>query len=132
MATDSNALSESALQDLAERIEAADGPDRELDGDIAEAVGAVPPFVHRRDSPEWGSWSGGRDHWDAPAYTGSLDAAVTLVPEGYSFNLGNDVRGWADVWFDVPVYDGKPYEGRAATPALALCAASLRARHPKG
>jgi hypothetical protein len=60
--------------------------------------------------------------------TQSIDAAVTLVPDGYSFNLGNDVKPWAHIWFDVPAYDGKPYEGRAATPALALCAAALKAR----
>jgi len=55
-------------------------------------------------------------------------AALTLVPEGMVWNAGNDTPGWAHVWRDSPQYDGRPHDGRSATPALALTAAALRAR----
>ena len=55
-------------------------------------------------------------------------AALTLVPEGMVWNAGNDTPGWAHVWRDSPQYDGRPHDGRSATPGLALTAAALRAR----
>lgn len=62
-----------------------------------------------------------------PNYRANISAAIGLLPESLVFNLGNDVGGWAYVWNDTPEYNGEPHEGRAATPALALCAAALRA-----
>lgn len=99
------------LVELAERIEKATGPDRELDREIANGVIGWPMFAIPVN-PIW-------------RYTASLDAAMTLVPEG---------------WFLNGVYENG--EGRtyatlrkcnlaaavAATPALALCAAALKAR----
>ncbi len=77
--------------------------------------------------------------WNAiPAYTTSLDAALTLVPEGWEWlvrggddeNFANVTRGGVPVmmegrqinpdWQRNPVY--------AHSPALALCIAALRAR----
>jgi hypothetical protein len=99
---------------LAERCEQAVGPDRELDFAIAAGVGWP-------DSPNL--------HQHARRYTESIDAAVTLVPEGRGYELrqGNSgarralCRMWdgRGIWTDGTV---------AATPALALCAAALRAR----
>lgn len=106
-----------ALRDMIERVERAtpESAEREELGiAINEALG-IASYITDDGDP-----------------TQSIDAAVTLVPEGHSFNLGNDVRPWAHIWFDVPAYDGKPYEGRAATPALALVAASLRAHMGTG
>ncbi len=58
-----------------------------------------------------------------PRYTTSLDAAVTLVPEKYWWSVRNG-GCYATVgpsnWHDL--------EGEAKTPALALCAAALKAR----
>lgn len=68
---------------------------------------------------------------NAPHYTTSLDSALTLVPEGCAWqvtqrldNLGPTAsiqrrgkNGLFDIWKDV----------EAATPALALCIASLKA-----
>lgn len=59
-----------------------------------------------------------------PAYTASIDAAETLVPEGYAYGCGRgteepDVEAWA--WCGL---DSGPY-AFAANPALALCAACL-------
>ena len=71
-------------------------------------------------------------------YTTSLDAALTLVPEGWDWlardgdggHFANVTRGGIPMmmdkhqfnpdWQDTPTY--------AATPALALCIASLKAR----
>lgn len=56
--------------------------------------------------------------------TRSLDAAVTLVPEGFAWATQGDVRGDASVdkWGEISE------QGKAKTPARALCAAALRAR----
>lgn len=52
----------------------------------------------------------------------SLDAAMTLVPEGWEWRA--DSTGVAECW------NGSPNDVtcHSTTPALALCAASLRAR----
>lgn len=66
-----------------------------------------------------------------PKFTASLDAGLTLVPSDHAVRLETAVgsRVYANVWNDTADYDGIPKnEARAATPALALCAASLRAR----
>lgn len=64
----------------------------------------------------------------APSYTTSLDAAMTLVPPGHDWSLFSDngaaMAGCMPAsedgcdWTDVP----------GATPALAICAAALRAQ----
>lgn len=60
-----------------------------------------------------------------PHYTTSLDAAVTLVPEGCGWIAGKKSSTTAD-----GVVFGKERTIRltASTPALALCAAALNAR----
>lgn len=110
--------------DLAARCEAAEGADGQLDHAIGYAT-----------CPERGGW---------PHYTASIDAALTLVPEEYS------LAGFAEYDPSMGALAGKftcslvprdhahlkTYEERvaamgrsnAATPALALCAAALRAR----
>jgi len=65
-------------------------------------------------------------------YTTSLDAALTLVPEGVRAELIQSLEGG---WWDAAVYefgeDDNPIaetERGALTPALALCIAALKAR----
>ena len=63
------------------------------------------------------------------SYTTSLDAAVTLVPEGWSISVGcSENRKHAQVQLgrSYPTNKVVTLEGR--TMALALCAATLRAR----
>jgi hypothetical protein len=94
------------LLELAERCEKATGPDVDLDLDISEATGGWKALAT----------------WKGVSYTASLDAAMTLVPDGQNFNLfwrAEEGAGFAGV-------DGS--STKAATPALALCAAALRAR----
>jgi len=97
------------LRALAERCERAQG--WMLDGEIAKALGQV--FIGT-------SW---------PTYTASLDAALTLVPEGWHVGLWVDPDGTARVRMgngERVIYAGSP-QANCATPALALCAAALRA-----
>jgi len=120
------------LRALAERCERAQGPDRELDAEIAEARGAVPAGAFRMYGfPEKAVWGlDAYNTWKAPAYTASLDDALTLVPEGWHVGLWVDPDGTARVRMgngERVIYAGSP-QANCATPALALCAASLRAR----
>jgi hypothetical protein len=125
---------------LAERCEQAAGPDRELDVAIAFACGIVTSrdgdcfYGHKDHSVVVLD----RDYYDhdgnAPAlmpFSASLDAAVTLVPEGWGWAVSTTGaglpcayghppgNGLAVAWID---------DTPAATPALAMCAFALRAR----
>lgn len=128
-----------AMNDLIERLEKATGPDRELDLAIGEAVGEANHSgpAHHRPFREW-----------AKHYTASIDAALTLVPEGWWMTLDRYVisdepepspmawRAWlrkieGDLDGDGPVYHRKHFSP-APTPAIALCIAAMKARqsHP--
>lgn len=153
------------MDDLIKRLEEATGPSRELDAEIWLAVepGAT------RDQWSYTHEATGRVcHVDetrdaarrlvlVPSYTSSLDAALTLVPEGFGWNCGMPLpkymaRFWASVFREKTAeerqsgnihagsfYQHGPDRGTAlkadeysATPALALCIASLRARSTTG
>lgn len=71
---------------------------------------------------------------EVPRYSHSLDAALTLVPEGYGWGVTNpkhwdgnkeDKRPYARLYKTDAVNDKK---GTGPTPALALCIAALRAQ----
>lgn len=110
------------LLELADRCEAASGPDRAIDGAIREALGL--PDRHRIangmviDGYGFGT--------PIPEYTASLDAAMTLVDLDQGFDLIGPMQG-SGLWQAGCGEDGRE-QADAATPALALCAASLRAR----
>lgn len=98
---------------ISERVEQAEGPSRELDLAICIALN-----TGRGTDPR---------NPGAPPYTSSLDAAMLLVPVGFrriidAFNSGTSEallnRGSERKW----------HHAKAATPALALCAAALKAR----
>jgi len=109
---------------LIERLTAATGPSRELDRLIGDAVGA--PMGYTGDAIGLGY----------ARFTESLDAALTLVPEGWHAIIGGreKVDGWwhcALQEFPQPcrrVPPQEPYVIMAKTAALALCIAALRAR----
>ena len=61
----------------------------------------------------------------APDFTRSLDAALTLVPEGWSWRVQSEMGG---VPFALVATLDERFPVSAATPALALCIAALRAR----
>jgi hypothetical protein len=128
------------LLELAAKCEAATGPDAAIDREIwLKAVADK----EQRFLVEVGRDAHGdkeanfRTDWmaDGARYTASLDAAMTLVPEGVSFALGKGiVTELGDSATDYAWCGSKadPHSGPycwAATPALALCAAALRARN---
>jgi hypothetical protein len=129
------------LLELAERCEAAEGPDRELDCLIAAALELRPEGmdISAADSLRiWGLHEFARHSeshqnvWSRclPRYTASIDAALTLVPEGmWVACLTQDDTGW---WAGLcrPGERQKDWlAGWGPTPsaALALTAAALRA-----
>lgn len=99
---------------LIEALERAEGPSRELDRSI---------FYALQDQMTG-------DPFFAPKFTASIDAAMTLVPEGWAatvcrFNSG---KGKAILWRDSWCDNHAPTAGTdAPTPAIALCIAALRA-----
>jgi hypothetical protein len=119
---------------LADRCEQAAGPDKELDVAIARALDWKP--LYRDDYSKWWPPAAVEDSrarkrsilhhptQPLPAFTASLDAAVTLVPEGWRWVV-NDA-GLAQVCKGSIV--GASDIKAGAKPALALCSAALRAR----
>jgi len=150
--TSSSAVT-SSLSDLIARLEKATGPDRQLDCEIAEALGhsivwkqanytmeAFPAILWRKPHP----YAGMKE--PCPKWTSSIDAAMTLVPEGWRVNSGDfSVEGrfaWMltlagqprTEWFArrrsmTDDYDGDPLymSGRGKTLSIALCIAALKA-----
>lgn len=118
---------------LAERCEAATGPDRNLDEAIARSVNWCPPKVnaasweaHRDAKPNY--WF--TDSFGMPAYTASLDAAMTLVANENTWSVttcGHEGLPRACVTLCAEDY-AVDHVADAVTPALALTAACLRAR----
>ncbi len=115
----------SDLASLIEKLEEAEGPDRSIDGMIAHALEISMP-----DDPA--GWP--------PRYTESLDAAMTLIPEGCAWlarnhngkpnhdGEGRGKRAFANVYFWNEEDDAPLNPTWANTPAIALTAAALKAR----
>lgn len=132
------------IRGLIERIEAASEGSRELDAEIGRTCGWV-----QKSHSQWGIgaphwWRDGRCQseiigwWHSqqaaslPAFTFSLDAAITLVPQGMHWCVDSDGdRYMASASVGPQPIGGELYEPHAIadaeTPALALCAASLKA-----
>lgn len=126
---------------LAASCEVASGADIQLDADIRDALNLPSDY-----SVEWRGW--GYDEAGNPIekpkafpYTASIDAAMTLLPDECLFTARTvwDKMKPAGLGF-VSRYEKGEFGGHerlywmdehqalAATPALALCAAALRAR----
>lgn len=116
---------------LATRCEEAVGPDRELDAQIYEALGYEVTRDHRRMGYAQRGFGpllyADCENWSClRSFTRSLDAAATLVPKDKIATIGAGLSAGMAVIADE---DGDNcVVGKAATPALALCAAALRAR----
>lgn len=127
---------------LIDRLEAAETGSRQLDCDIQLLVG--PNLVsrnggvwgdlypHRRE--EWSSYNidAVADNWKIPAYTTSVDAALTLIPENgfWSITAAGDGKGFDAFVRSVP--NNQPMNWtRAKTAPLALVIAALRAREKR-
>lgn len=138
---------------LASRVEGLTGPDREMDAVVHNKIGAPLPdaFCGVPVVLDYGELEctftmpiGSGEHamrvrYECPAYTASRDAAISLVPEGWTYiNLEVCARGTPNQRCRVSVErlldDGtdERVHGYAATPALALAAAALRALAAQG
>lgn len=119
------------LTEIISKLEKATGPSRYLDAEIAAAVGLdTGMFI----------WDGQRNfvgvqnNITVPHYTSSIDSALMLVPEGkyweVAFGLPTPTiktRYWGQVYGDEDAYDLAHPICPGATPAIALCVASLKA-----
>lgn len=132
------------LTDLIDRLEKAEGPDRELDlaihvalypdGEIARLVKEHRRGLDHKPGMAWDIWHSGSVVFERrtedgrcpynggiplPAVTSSLDAALTLVPEGSVWAVMRHENGrfYADV--------GNSMQRDGASAPLALTAASL-------
>lgn len=122
--------------ELIARLESADGPSRELDWAIAESLG----WTRRQVGQVIACYAPSDPHMKAgaPRYTASIDAALTLVPEGWQHGYATIPSGdilRAETHHAQAYVDGsemqdftKYFRAEAATPALAIAAAALKAR----
>ena len=131
-------IDRATLEALLARVSAGTGPDRELDAEIARAIGWKP--LYRDDYSKWWPPSAVTDARERkrsilhhptqplPMFTTSLDAALTLVPDGCEwlrktertmtvYRVPFDPKEWA-----------RHIDIHAATPARALIAACIKAR----
>lgn len=116
------------LSSLIAKLEQAESGSRELDAEIAVAVGYV-PYVMGKVGTKW--VLDNKELWRLPPFSESLDAALTLVPDGAMVRLClNMIPGPALCYIER--LDGPSVielgNASAATPAVALCIASLKAR----
>ena len=122
------------MKDLIAKLEAATEGSRELDADIYEAIGCE--VVRARKSRRGLNWCyrGHFPHgwlairWEKMNHlTTSIDAALTLVPEGMFWSI--DSSGSAYICqLDSGGQRGSVRVGDGESPALALCIAALKAR----
>jgi hypothetical protein len=143
-------MTRETLLGLADRCEQATGPDRELDALIwctlngkkyaghneaysAYHSGNPETQVEFTEPPKrtrlvTGSRTTGGH---AKPVTASLDSAMALIPEGYNCSLQFGLTFEGESYSVSSLQGPKPHNAatvKAATPALALCAAALRAR----
>lgn len=131
------------MSEILARAEMETLPNRELDADIARALGMIPVLARFDGST---AWCGGLGYIVAP-FTANVDAALTLVPRGWIVSILRDFDCDGEFFATVTLTDsftvGRGCEddekisvtarkaaGKAfhdPTP-VAVCAAALRAR----
>jgi hypothetical protein len=105
------------MTDLIEKLEAATEGSRELDAAIHRLV--VPKPMYAIDG-----WPGA----EALDYTTSIDAALTLVPEGFAYTIHKEppnTHSYIRLWN--PFKRGHQQTAVGSNTALAICIASLKA-----
>jgi len=115
------------MTSLIKRLEALTGPSREVDAEIAKATGweSVPWEFAGTRGVTWYA-SGPEAYKECPHFTGSIDAALTLMPATLKNTVLLQTSSPAKAGFG---RDGKKFtyfEG--VTAPIALCIAALKAR----
>jgi len=125
---------------LSDRVAALTGPDREVDALIAGFIRMPLPLSGnpKLDTPEKWAAEALALRWNVPRFTASMDAAMTLVPEGWRGRIfvGNQTMaiegfGGPHGAFFTPSDKWEPENAKSElcwSPVLAVCAAALRAR----
>lgn len=130
------------LSSLIERIEKSEGADSALDREIMFALGYRYEQRHigafyddNEPALDWVFVDPVTNKWVSTHprdFTSSLDAVLTLVESDAFWRVGNDGAGADPSLFKAemlrPMLHRLPYTAVADTPALALCAAALKAR----
>ena len=113
------------MTSLLSRLQSATGPSRELDAEIALANGWM------RGNVYWHDPAGKIFPDDPPRYTESIDAALTLFPESWTYwelrSPGHRTSFSAGIYRLIGD-DEQQATGHGATPALALLVAVERAK----
>lgn len=113
--------------ELLAALEAATEPSRELDAEIAKALGWIPES--RLNDPDWWVRQDGV-RLSLPCFTSSLDAAMTLVPEEDLYVELEICKNYSWVYVEREDEDGVTigqWLGRQKLAAIALCIAALKA-----
>lgn len=122
---------------LIEKLRAATEGSRELDAEIARALGWKPVKVHPLidDDAYWQKPDQPDVNWPLPDFTRSIDTALTLVPDDHNFVLRTS--WWPDLGMRWHVSIATKYhrdeirsDDRPTAP-LAICIAALVAREAK-
>lgn len=120
--------------DLIRKLEEASEGSRELDAQILQYID---PKNEKKDWFADGKTGEPTPLPGSPYYTTSIDAAFTLVPEGYtgSVTFGQSTSSSniqfhesAELWNGEHGESCQEIYSKAATPALALCIAALKTR----
>lgn len=115
--------------EIIERLRNATEADRELDRDIAEAVGYEWPGLSP-SALRLMAEGERRGMIVAPFYTASIDHALSLVPADLTWALASrEPEEMAPIpWAIIGDMERALGESKGATPAIALCIAALLAR----
>lgn len=122
------------MKDLIAALESASGPDRQLDFEIGLQMGITKDlgtgkWIRLDDDNRIRTVEGGLPH-----YTASIDAALTLVPDGWPFKLITDFGSPRLKNYRAQITTPRFREseiwsgGNNASPAIALTIAALKAR----
>lgn len=141
------------LLELAAKVEGASGPDREIDAVIHALIvlaefGTPEVDIERCLTVVREPWDWEDEPHPILEYTASLDAAMSLVPEGWRWLVRSSAPNSPDAGkyfarIETPDFNayswgkgedwireiesGAEFKALAATPALALCSAALKA-----
>jgi hypothetical protein len=107
------------MLELIERLEKATGADDKLNRDIASACGIT------WSSDEDGNFGGYNIAPRRINFTGSIDAALTLVPEGWDATINTFC--WVELHDRAMKHESIHYR-HAKQPIIALCIAALKVR----
>ena len=125
------------MHDLIAKLEALDGPSREVDGEVWCAVNGY-PFVMWDGAGVVYRGKDGIGHYaenNVPKWTASLDAALALVKRvlpGWGFYLRSDKEGHGCGLVYPDAFRVTPCHCMGATPAIAMLLAMLKAKGEMG